>query len=467
VSLTLYDTAAGAMRPFEPVTPGRASIYLCGATVQSAPHIGHIRSSVTFDILRRWMAERGLDVTFVRNVTDIDDKILAKSAEAGVPWWQWALINERAFADAYDALGCLPATYEPRASGHVPEMIALMQRLIDGGHAYASGGDVYFAVASFPPYGSLSGQNLADMRPAADSGSGAKRDPRDFALWKGTRPGEPSWQTPWGPGRPGWHLECSVMATKYCGTEFDIHGGGLDLVFPHHENEIAQSQAAGDPFARYWMHNSWVTMAGEKMSKSLGNSLGIDHLLEQVRPVELRYYLGAAHYRSTMEFSEQALQEAAAGYRRIESFVDRAAERVGAGEPKGIMCADFTTALDDDLGVPQALAALHNEVSQANQLLADEAPDAAIRGVLASVRHMADILGIDPLSPTWSRSGDGDTRYREVADALIADLLEQRNNARRERDFARADAIRETLHGLGIEVEDTPRGPRWTLAEAH
>ena len=313
----LFDSATRSLRPFQPLEPGKASIYLCGATVQGAPHIGHIRSEVNFDILWRWLEHRGYEVTFVRNVTDIDDKILTKAAEAGEPWWAWAAKYEREFAWAYDVLGCLRPTYEPRATGHVTEMVELMQRLIDGGHAYAADGDVYFDVRSFPAYGALSRQKIDAMHPAGDSeGDDRKRDPRDFALWKRHKPGEPetaSWPTPWGRGRPGWHLECSAMATKYLGPAFDIHGGGLDLIFPHHENELAQSCAAGDGFAQYWMHNAWVTTGGEKMSKSLGNTLLVTEIVKRWRPVEVRYYLGAAHYRSHIEFSEGALDEAAVG----------------------------------------------------------------------------------------------------------------------------------------------------------
>ena len=301
MTLRLYDTATRSEREFSPVEPGKASLYLCGATVQAPPHIGHIRSGVSFDILVRWLKASGYQITFCRNVTDIDDKIIRVAAAEGVPWWAVAQRNERAFSRAYDVLGCLPPDVEPRATGHIPEMITLMRRLIASGHAYASGGDVYFDVGSWPAYGSLSGQRLEHMRPAEDTDTAdAKRDPRDFALWKGAKPGEPSWETPWGPGRPGWHLECSAMSTKYLGPTFDIHGGGLDLVFPHHENELAQSRAVGDGFAQYWVHNGLVGVAGgEKMSKSLGNSLLVDAVVTEVRPVELRYYLGQAQYGPT------------------------------------------------------------------------------------------------------------------------------------------------------------------------
>jgi cysteinyl-tRNA synthetase len=465
VSLRIHDSATRSLRDFTPLEPGRVSVYLCGATVQAPPHIGHIRSGVNFDILRRWLTHSGYEVTFVRNVTDIDDKILRKSAEAGQPWWAWAALHERNFREAYEVLGCLPPTYEPRATGHVTEMVELMQRLIDAGHAYAVDGDVYFDVQSFPAYGELSGQRLDSMQAAGDSeGDDRKRDPRDFALWKRHKDDEPataSWPTPWGPGRPGWHLECSAMATKYLGPTFDIHAGGLDLVFPHHENEIAQSVAAGDGFARYWMHNAWLTIGGEKMSKSLGNSLFVTEIVKRWRPVEVRYYLGAAHYRSNVEFSPEALDEAAAAYRRIENFVERATELVGATEP-GPACAEFTEAMDDDLGVPQALAAVHNIVREGNSALAD-GEATAVRGALAAVLTMTDVLGISPAA--WSAGGTS-SDLTPVVDALVHVALEQRTAARARKDFAAADAIRDRLGDAGVLVEDTAAGPRWTLKEA-
>jgi cysteinyl-tRNA synthetase len=483
VTLRFHDTATRSTRDFIPVTPGQATLYLCGATVQAPPHIGHIRSGVNFDILVRWLRASGLAVTFCRNVTDIDDKILAAGIREGVPWWAVAERNQRAFTRAYDALGCLPPDVEPRATGHVPEMIVLIRRLIDRGHAYPAGGDVYFDIRSAEGYGALSGQRPEHMRPAEDTdGGGAKRDPRDFALWKGAKPEEPAWETPWGPGRPGWHLECSAMATKYLGSTFDIHGGGLDLLFPHHENELAQSRAAGDGFARYWMHNGLVGVAGEKMSKSLGNSLLVDVMITQVRPAELRYYLGQAHYRSEIEYSAEALAEAAAAYRRIEGFVSRAAETVkpgagsrehgehgqgehshGAGQGPASLPAPFAAALDDDLGVPQALAVVHEAVTDGNTALA--AGDAAGAAKhLTEVRAMLGVLGLDPLSMPWSAGGAGEQGLRAVVDALAGVALEQRQAARERKDYAAADAIRDRLLAAGIVVEDTPRGPRWELS---
>jgi cysteinyl-tRNA synthetase len=463
VTLRLHDSATRTLREFVPLEPGKASIYLCGATVQAPPHLGHVRSGVNFDILRRWLAHCGYEVTFIRNVTDIDDKILRKSAEAGRPWWAWAAENETSFREAYEILGCAAPTYEPRATGHITEMVDLMQRLIDSGHAYASAGDVYFDVQSFPAYGALSGQKLANMHPAADVDTeDRKKDPRDFALWKAYKVDEPptaSWPTPWGRGRPGWHLECSAMATKYLGPTFDIHGGGLDLVFPHHENEIAQSVSAGDDFARYWLHNAWLTTGGEKMSKSLGNSMFVTEIVKRWRPVEVRYYLGAAHYRSNIEFSDEALDEAAAAYRRIENFVERATESVGGPVDAAVMCAEFTAAMDDDLGVPLALAAIHNVVRDGNSALAG-GDHAAVRGALASVVAMTDILGISPLA--W-RDGDPSSDLTPAVDALVRVAIEQREAARTRKDFAAADAIRDQLAEAGILVEDTPSGTRWTL----
>ncbi|MBI1759259.1 MAG: cysteine--tRNA ligase [Actinobacteria bacterium] len=458
MTLRLYDTSTRSVRDFTPLATGRASIYLCGATVQAPPHIGHIRSGVNFDVLRRWLTRTGLDVTFCRNVTDIDDKVLRVATADGLPWWQVAARNERAFTWAYDVLGCLPPTVEPRATGHIPEMIALIRRLIDRGHGYAAGGDVYFDVRGYAEYGALSGQRIDKMRSAED-GSGAKREPLDFTLWKGAKPGEPEWETPWGPGRPGWHLECSAMAGKYLGDTFDIHGGGTDLIFPHHENEIAQSRAAGYGFARCWLHNGLLTVGGEKMSKSLGNSLLIPDLVTRVRPVELRYYLVGPHYRSMIDFSEDALGEAAAAYRRLEGFVLRAADLVGTDQPPGLLCADFTEAMDDDLGTPAALAAIHEVVREGNIALA-AGHRGAVASMQASVRAMLGVLGLDPLAPPWAVAGGGG--LQAVIDRLVALALAQRQAARERRDYGAADAIRAELVGAGIVVEDTPQGSRWT-----
>ncbi len=462
MTLRLYDTLSRTVRDFVPLRPGVATIYLCGATVQSPPHIGHIRSGVSFDVLRRWLTASGLDVTFVRNVTDIDDKILATGASEQVPFWVVAARNERAFAWAYDVLGCLPPTIEPRATGHIPEMITLMHRLIDSGHAYAADGDVYFDVQSFPEYGALSRQRVTEMQSALDGESTRKRDARDFALWKGAKPGEPSWDTPWGPGRPGWHLECSAMAERYCGEAFDIHGGGLDLVFPHHENEIAQSRAVGDDFANFWLHNAWVTTSGEKMSKSLGNSLLVTEVVKRVRPVELRYYLASAHYRSMIEYSEAALEDAGAAYRRIEGFIERAARRSTQPAAPAQWPGEFAAALDDDLGVPQALAVIHDTVRAGNSALAAN-DEAGAAQALASVLAMLDVLGLAPSD--WQQGAGDDAKLRDVVDKLVIGALDERAAARARKDFAAADAVRDRLRGAGIAIEDTPDGVQWSLLE--
>jgi len=472
VSLRLYDTATRSVRDFVPLVEGKVGIYHCGLTVQGAPHIGHIRKEVVFDVLRRWLERSGLEVTIIANVTDIDDKILVKADEAGTDWFALAYANERALHSAYDVLGCEPPTYEPRATGHITEMVELMTELVTLGHAYAAddgSGDVYFDVRSWPEYGRLSNQRIDDMAPAEDADPRGKRDARDFALWKGHKKGEPetaSWPTPWGRGRPGWHLECSAMVGKYLGPEFDIHGGGLDLRFPHHENELAQSTAAGRPFARYWMHNAMLNLGGSKMSKSVGNTMLVSEVIKRVRPVELRYYLVASHYRSIVEFSWEALEEAASAYRRIEGFVRRAAEVLGEtdpGVPTGMLCAEFGEAMDDDLAVPAALAALQGVLREGNKLLTD-GPSDALRGTWGSVRQMLDVLGLDPFSPVWSASGTSSDLHG-VVDALVQVALRERAEARERKDYAAADRVRDALAAAGVVVEDTPSGPRWSLPE--
>ena len=462
MTIRLYDTDARQVRDFTPLVPGCVSIYLCGATVQAAPHIGHIRSGLNFDILRRWFAYRGYDVTLLRNVTDIDDKIIVKAAEQNRPWWAIGYENERAFDAAYTALGCLPPTIEPRATGHVPEMVEMMRELIDRGHAYAAGGNVYFDVRSYPGYLSLSHQALDNLRQPEGDVDDGKRDARDFALWKAARPGEPSWETPWGRGRPGWHLECSAMAHKYLGTAFDIHGGGIDLIFPHHENEIAQARGVGDAFARYWVHNAWVTMSGEKMSKSLGNSVLVSEMVRRWRPIVLRYYLGGPHYRSTIEYSEEALREAEAAFVRIEGFVQRVTELNGEPvEPAAQVPPAFAEAMDEDLGVPQALAVVHTAVRQGNSALtADDKETAVAR--CGEVRAMLGVLGLDPLDERWAGPSRG-ADLHDVVDSLVRMVLEQREAARARKDYATADALRDQLNQSGLEIEDTPAGPRWSL----
>ena len=462
MTLRLHDTATRQVRDFVPLEQGRAGIYVCGLTVQSEPHIGHVRSAVNFDVLRRWLLASGYRVDFIRNITDIDDKILAKSAEQGRPWYNLAYVMSRELDRAYAALNVLPPTYEPAATGHIPEMVELIGELIARGHAYAAddgSGDVYFDVMSWPAYGELSGQRVDDMEAAADADPRGKRDPRDFALWKGwkkeSEPETAAWPSPWGPGRPGWHIECSAMAGKYLGAAFDIHGGGVDLRFPHHENEQAQSRAAGHPFASYWLHNAWITTAGEKMSKSLGNSLVIPEVLKKVRGIELRFYMVGAHYRSHVEFSFEALEEAAVGFRRIENFLDRTGPVDATTWPQA-----FADAMDDDLGTPAAVAVLYDAVREGNrQLAAGESADSTA----GQVRAMLDVLGLDPADPGWPSGGGGDAKLTAAVDVLVAALLEQRAEARAAKDFAAADAIRDRIKAAGIEIEDTPDGPKWTI----
>ncbi|MEX0426868.1 cysteine--tRNA ligase [Nocardioides sp. DS6] len=459
MTLRLYDTATREVRDFVPLEEGKASLYVCGLTVQSEPHVGHVRSGVNFDVLQRWLRASGYAVTFIRNVTDIDDKILAKSAEQGRPWYNLAYAMKRELDRAYAALNVAAPTYEPLATGHTPEMIELIAELIEKGHAYAAedgSGDVYFDVRTWPAYGELSGQRVDEMVAAEDADPRGKRDPRDFALWKGRKESEPetaSWPSPWGRGRPGWHIECSAMAGKYLGPAFDIHGGGLDLRFPHHENEQAQSRAAGRPFASYWLHNAWITTAGEKMSKSLGNSLVIPEVLKRYRGLELRYYLVAAHYRSHVEFSFDALDEAASAFQRVERFIERAPEA-----PVGELPAAFVAAMDDDLGTPAAVAVLHDTVREGNRA-SDPAP------YVAAVRAMLDVLGLDPADEAWaSTAGGADEKLVDAVDVLVAGLLEERAAARAAKDWTRADAIRDRLKAAGVEIEDTPDGPKWSIS---
>jgi cysteinyl-tRNA synthetase len=410
---------------------------------------------VNFDILRRWLIASGFDVTFVRNVTDIDDKILHKAIHEEIPWWQVAMKYERAFTDAYDALNVMPPTYEPRATGHITQMIALMEKLIENGSAYAPGnGDVYLEVRKLKEYLTLSNQKLDDLLPSEDADLEFKKDPRDFALWKAAKKGEPSWPTPWGDGRPGWHLECSAMAHAYLGEAFDIHGGGLDLIFPHHENEIAQSNAAGYKFSNIWMHNAWVTTSGEKMSKSLGNSLQVAEILKKVRGIELRWYLGSAHYRSMLEFSFEALAESATSFKRIEAFLSRA-ESVLGKEVEILIAPEFAAAMNDDLAVPQALAFIAESMRIGNSSAEDKKVIAKTAG---EIRGALSILGCDPKDAVFASSKSNDP----AMDGLIKLALDQREAARLRKDFATADQIRDEIAALGITVEDTANGPRWS-----
>ena len=454
-SLNLYDTKSRSVSAFKPIKKGEVGIYLCGATVQAPPHIGHIRSGVNFDILRRWLIASGYKVNFIRNVTDIDDKILHKAVHEEIPWWEVAQKYERAFTDAYNWLNVLPPTYEPRATGHITQMIELIEKLVDNGSAYAPGnGDVYLEVRKVKNYLELSNQKLDDLLVSDDADLKYKKDPRDFALWKAAKKGEPSWPTPWGDGRPGWHIECSAMAHAYLGESFDIHGGGLDLIFPHHENEIAQSASAGFGFANTWMHNAWVTTSGEKMSKSLGNSLQVVEILKKVRGIELRWYLGSAHYRSMLEFSFEALNESATAFKRIEAFLIRA-EAILGKVPEVLIADEFAKAMNDDLAVPQALAFIAESMRVGNSAAEDKKVIAKTAG---EIRGALSILGCDPKDDAFKSSKSNDA----AIDGLIKLALEQRQAARERKDFAAADQIRDQIASLGITVEDTSNGPRWS-----
>jgi cysteinyl-tRNA synthetase len=466
VTVRLYDSLQAAVVDLEPRVDGHIGMYVCGPTVQSAPHIGHLRSALVYDLWRRWLTARGYAVTFVRNVTDIDDKVLANATDAE-PWFAVAYRVELEFTAGYRALGILPPTYEPRATASIPQMHELIERLIAAGHAYVAtdaSGDVYFDVRRWARYGELTRQNPDDMAEADDAPARAKRDPRDFALWKGAKADEPTtaqWDSPWGPGRPGWHIECSAMAARYLGSAFDIHGGGLDLRFPHHENELAQSAAAGDAFAQHWVHNGLVTIGGQKMSKSLGNSVFAADLLASHRPAVVRYWLGSAHYRSSIDYTPNSLDEAKAALERIEGFLARASRRVEgtrfADEPAELP-TDFAAAMDDDLAVPQALAVLHDRVRAGNAALdADDA--AAAARARAEVALMVSVLGFD--------AAEGDARAddpaRRALSTLVDRLIAERREAREARDFTTADRIRDDLAAAGIVLEDSPTATDWSI----
>ena len=460
--VTLYDSLKQAVVEFTPLKEGEVSMYVCGPTVQSQPHIGHLRSALVYDLWWRWLEHRGYAVTMVRNVTDIDDKILEKSAEAGEAWWQLASRVEREFHQASDALRIRRPAIEPRATGDIPAMVSLVERLIERGHAYVAddgSGDVYFDVSSWDSYGELTRQRPEDMISSGES-DGAKRDAHDFALWKGYKSSEPetaSWPAPWGAGRPGWHLECSAMSVRYLGTEFDIHGGGLDLRFPHHENELAQSRAAGDPFARHWLHSALVLVSGQKMSKSLGNSIYASDWLSSARPIVIRYALTTAHYRSDIDVHEGFLDEAAAAFSRIESFLHRTA-RLDSGSES--VPEVFAQAMDNDLGIPDALAVLHERVREGNHAF-DSGDHTVAAEARSEVLAMVDVLGLNPDSPEWA--GAAESGDDEALSRVMNELIRLRDEAREAKNFAVSDAIRDALAAAGVEVVDTDNGPEWSI----
>jgi len=459
--MLLYNTFERATVPFVPSNADRVTVYLCGPTVQSEPHLGHGRSAVVFDVLRRYLTWTGYDVDFVRNVTDIDDKIIARANELGVSTEELALDAAQAFADAYALLGVLTPTSEPKATDYISEMILMIEKLIASEHAYDVEGDVYFAVRSFERYGALSRHEIADLR----SGERVeiderKRDPLDFALWKAAKPGEPKWESPWGEGRPGWHIECSVMAREYLGDGFDIHGGGSDLIFPHHENEIAQSEAAtGETFARLWMHNGMVNLSGEKMAKSTGRMVMLREALDRWDPVAVRLFYLRTHYRKPLEYSEAAFEDAEASLGRLRAFSRRA-----EGQPEtpadATVLEGFRAAMDNDLDVAGALGVLFDAVRQGNAALDS---GESVSELAAAFDEIMSVLG---LAQTQSLDDD-DVMVSELADTFgiengsVADLLYLRDKARDVRDWSTADRIREGLANLNITIEDTPDGARW------
>jgi cysteinyl-tRNA synthetase len=457
--MQVFNTIERALVPLEPTTEGRVTVYVCGPTVQSEPHLGHGRSAVTFDVLRRYLAWLGNEVVFVRNVTDIDDKIIDMARELDVPIDIVADNAFAAFTEAYDKLGNLRPTIEPRATEHVPDMIELIARLIDSGHAYESDGDVYFAVRSFERYGRLSRHSIDDLRAGQRVEPGErKRDPLDFALWKAAKPGEPQWESPWGPGRPGWHIECSAMATRYLGPAFDIHAGGSDLIFPHHENEIAQSEAPDDQtFARYWMHNGMLNLSGEKMAKSTGHVVTLLDSLERWEPLAVRLFYLRTHYRKPLDFSPEALDDAVASLGRLRAFRRRAPADVEDTPDPEVLDA-FRVAMDDDLDVAGALAALFDAVRTANAAI-DRGDDAG--PLVSAFDEMMDVLGLA------GAEVDGDRDVSQLGDrfglvgASIDDLVELRDRARSDKDWSKADAVRNELAAVGIVIEDTPDGARW------
>ena len=460
--MKVYTTLGRRLVPFEPRDPGNVSLYVCGATVQAAPHLGHGRAAVVFDVIARYLDWLGFDVTYVRNITDVDDKIIAAAADEGVSIDEVSRRSWAAFSEAYQRLGTITPTIEPRATEHIPEMIELVARLIERDHAYVAGGDVYFSVRSLPAYGKLSGHNPDDLQAGARVEPGEhKRDPLDFALWKAAKPGEPSWDSPWGPGRPGWHIECSAMARRYLGDGFDIHGGGQDLIFPHHENEIAQSEGAtGVPFVRYWLHNGMVNLSGEKMAKSTGHVVDLLGALDRWEPLAVRLFYLRTHYRKPLEFSEEAMADAEASLHRLWAFRRRVPTWVEE-TPSADVMERFSAVLADDLDVAGGLGVLFETVREGNRRL-DAGEDAG-----AQVAAYDEIVGVFGLAEPTLDVSDLTRELAAVADryaAARADvdaLLDRRAEARNERDWATADAIRDELAALGISVEDTSDGARW------
>jgi len=457
--LRIYDMLTREKREFVPVTPERVTMYVCGMTVQDKPHVGHIRSSMAGDLMRRYLLHLGYDVVYVYNFTDIDDKIIDRASKEGLAYREVSERNIQAYLEYAKLHNILPATHYPRATEHIGEILGLIGTLVDKGYAYAANGDVYFDVRKKSDYGKLSGRDVDEMRSGTRIEPGeAKRDPLDFALWKGAKPGEPQWESPWGPGRPGWHIECSAMSMKYLGETFDIHGGGQDLVFPHHENEMAQSEAAtGKPFARFWTENGMVNLGGEKMSTSTGTLFYIEDIARQADPEVVRYYLLSTHYRSPIDFSHERLREAAVAYERLRSPLERAsAWEIPAGPAPGGALGEalaeaerlFGEAMDDDFNSARAIGHLFDFSREVNRAL-DEGVGAEARQAAAGLLRLGGVLGLFWRAPQAERWGDE-----------ILALVERREQARQRKDWKQADQAREELLSLGVVVEDGPSGPR-------
>jgi cysteinyl-tRNA synthetase len=460
--MEIFTTLDRRRVEFVPRDPGAVGIYVCGPTVQAAPHLGHGRAAVVFDVVRRYLAWSGFDVTYVQNVTDIDDKIVAAAAEQGTSIEVVAQRSGDAFSEAYRRLQVLEPSVAPRATEHIGEMIEMIEQLIATGHAYQSNGDVYFSVRSYPRYGKLSRHDLDDLRAGERvRPEDHKRDPLDFALWKAAKSGEPTWESPWGPGRPGWHIECSAMARKHLGDGFDIHAGGHDLIFPHHENEIAQAEAAtGTTFARYWLHNGMVNLGGEKMAKSTGHVVDLLDALDRYDPVAVRLFYLRTHYRKPLEFSSPALDDAEASLERIRAFRRRVPGPVHA-DPDPDVLDRFRAAMDDDFDVAGALGVLFELVRDANRHF-DAGADVA--SSLAAYDEILGVLGLQEPTADAADLGDdvGDVAERfGAAEATIDAILERRAAVREAHDWATSDAIRDALADLGVIVEDTPDGVRW------
>jgi cysteinyl-tRNA synthetase len=472
VTLQLFDSRSQSLKEFKPLNKGQVGIYLCGPTVQSAPHLGHLRSALVYDQLRRWLEASGLKVSLIRNVTDIDDKVLENSKKENLAWWELAFQYEQLFANSYRRLDIAAPTYEPRATANIIEMIELIQLLIEKGHAYQVEGsaDVYFSAASWKAYGELTNQKQDDLIDDSEAQDRGKKDPRDFALWKSHKNSEPkdaAWNSPFGLGRPGWHIECSAMSVKYLGTQFDIHGGGLDLRFPHHENELAQSRAAGHEFANFWLHNGLVNVNGQKMSKSLGNSILVSDVLTDSNALALRYYLGSAQYRSVLDYNEGVLDEAQAALERIGTFLARAARALGEkgvanpNTTKPTFPDNFSKAMNEDLNIPAALAVLHESVREGNANLDGALMDQVARNY-AEVMTMVDVLNINPTAKFWQGSGSS-VAAMSALDGLVQSLIEQRNFARDNKDFETSDRIRDQLKAVGVVLEDSAGSTHWSL----